>query len=232
MLKYILVENSMVAKPNKCVAVVSSPEVKSLNDVIDSMISEGSGLTRPQALAYFERLTQIIEQFVEQGHRVVTPLVRFHPHISGGFTDLEDSFDAARHQINIRAIAGTRLQKSPEKIKLEKINVSSQVPVPLLFIDGNSKKMNFAVPEGIGILKGKRMKFDTSDHSSGIFFIPEEKPAIEIRADVYYDIKPSEIYFKTPLLLPGSYKIIVKTMNRKGNLIQTGQLKEIITVLA
>ena len=32
--------------------------VFNMNDVIDVMIADGIGLTRPQALAYFEKLTQ------------------------------------------------------------------------------------------------------------------------------------------------------------------------------
>ena len=42
MLKYVLVENGMTTEPYNCVAAVSSPEVKDLNDVIDFMIAEGS----------------------------------------------------------------------------------------------------------------------------------------------------------------------------------------------
>ena len=70
MLKYSLTENVLASNPNGCVAVVSGSETKDLNAVIDYMIAEGTGLTRPQAMAYFEKLTQTIEYFVGQGHRV------------------------------------------------------------------------------------------------------------------------------------------------------------------
>jgi hypothetical protein len=47
MLKYALVENAMAADPNNCVAIVSSPESKNLDNVINYMIGEGTCLSRP-----------------------------------------------------------------------------------------------------------------------------------------------------------------------------------------
>ena len=185
MLKYVLVENGMTTEPYNCVAAVSSPEVKDLNDVIDFMIAEGTGLTRPQAMAYFEKLTQTVEYFVGQGHRVVTPLLRVKPSISGIFNDKKDFFDASRHRINIRTSSGQRLIELPTKIKMEKVEAASQAPVPQVFIDGSSQEINTsASPGGIGVLKGSLMKFDPSDSALGIFFIPAENPLNEIRVNV------------------------------------------------
>ena len=52
MINYMLVENSITAEKETCYAVVSSPGTKNLDDIITHMIEEGSGLTRPQAMAY------------------------------------------------------------------------------------------------------------------------------------------------------------------------------------
>ncbi len=231
MLKYALVESGIANEQNGCTAVVSSPEVKGLNDVIDFMISEGTGLTRPQALAYFEKLTQTIEYFVGQGHRVVTPLIRVKPTISGVFSDKKDSFDSSRHQINIRTTSGLRLRELSTKIKLEKVDVSSQIPVPQLFIDGSSQEVNTsASPGGIGVLKGSLMKFDSSDAAQGVFFISEDDSTNIVRVNAYSGIKPSEIHFQIPLLSSGSYTIVVRTRTKNGNFIQKGELKQTINV--
>ena len=77
MLQYALVENVMTTAPHNCIAVVSSPEVKGLNDVIDCMIAEGTGLTRPQAMAYFEKLTQTIEYFLGKTIWQETVIIKF-----------------------------------------------------------------------------------------------------------------------------------------------------------
>ncbi len=181
MLKYALVESAMATVPNNCVAVVSSPEVKDLNDVINFMIAEGTGLTRPQALAYFEKLIQTVEYFVGQGHRVKTPLIKVCPTITGTFKDKKDTFDSSRHRINIRATAGLRLKELPSKIKLEKVAVAQQSPDPQLFIDGSSQEMNLsASPGGIGVLKGILLKFDPADSLQGVFFAAADNPFVEI----------------------------------------------------
>jgi len=148
MLKYALVDNVMATGPYNCVAVVSSPEVKDLNDIIDFMISEGAGLTRPQAMAYFEKLIQTVEYFVGQGHRVVTPLVKVRLSISGVFNDKKDVFDSSRHKLNIRASAGLRLRELPSKIKMEKVEVSHSpcIVVPCtVYLVYKSKWIQFSV---------------------------------------------------------------------------------------
>jgi hypothetical protein len=231
MLKYALVENAMAVDPNSCVAIVSSPESKNLDDVINFMVAEGTGLTRPQAMAYFEKLTQTLLYFVGQGHSVNTPLMRVRPTISGIFNNKSDSFDASRHQVNIRARAGSRLRDLETNIKLEKVKVSTQAPIPDTFTDALSGESNFfATSGGIGMLKGQMLKFDVDDLQQGIFFVPVNDPATEIRVESYSGIKPSEIHFQIPTLDPGDYYLAVKSVPKSGKGIKKGELETVINV--
>lgn len=226
MLKYALVENALARNPNGFVALVTSPENKDLNDVIDYMIAEGTGLTRPQALAYFEKLSQTIEYFVGQGHRVVTPLFRIRPVIRGVFADPDDTFDSSRHRICIRTISGLRLSELATKIKLEKVESTQLLPFALTYTDGVSKEVNAsAVSDGVGVIRGKRLRFDPEDSRLGVFFIPLSDPSAEIRATVYSEIKPSSVYFKVPAIPAGDYKIAVRTLSNSGTEVLQGDLK-------
>ena len=231
MINYALVENALAPNPNGYVAVVSSPETKDLNDVINFIIAEGTGLTRPQALAYFEKLIQTIEYFVGQGHRVVTPLVRIKPSISGVFTGPDDYYDSSRHQINIRTSSGLRLLDFASKIKLEKVDPAQQSPVLRSFVDGVNKIVNVsAVSDGYGSITGKRLKFDDGDSRLGVFFIPEDDVANEIRISGYLEILPSKLHFKIPVLTAGTYKVTVKTLSRNGANVLQGELRYGIVV--
>jgi hypothetical protein len=231
MLKYVLVENAMAIDPSNCVAIVSSPESKSLDDVINFMVAEGTGLTRPQAMAYFEKLTQTVLYFVGQGHSVVTPLLRVRPTISGVFNNKSDSFDASRHHVNIRARAGSRLRDLETHIKLEKVKASTQTPIPDTFTDVLSGESNlYATPGGIGVLKGQLLKFDIEDVQQGIFFVPVNDPAAEIRVDACSGIKPSEIHFQIPALEAGDYSLVVKSIPKTGKNILKGELETILNV--
>ena len=231
MLKYSLTENVLASNPNGCVAVVSGSETKDLNAVIDYMIAEGTGLTRPQAMAYFEKLTQTIEYFVGQGHRVTTPLVRVKPSISGVFIDPDDFFDSSRHTINIRTSSGLRLLDLPTKISPEKVDAAPQNPSLRLFVDGVSKKINTSVTsDGYGTIKGRRLRFDSSDSRLGVFFVSVDDSSNEIPMSGYLEIMPSKLHFKIPVLSAGAYKVIVKTLSRNGSNVLQGELKYNIIV--
>ncbi len=231
MLKYTLVESSMTVDPHNCVAIVSSPESKDLNDVIDFMIAEGTGLTRPQALAYFEKLTQTVEYFVGQGHRVNTPLIRVRPCISGLFIDKKDVFDPNRHQINVRATAGLRLRMLETNIKVEKVKFIQPVPILEIFTDAITGETNFfGTPGGIGVLKGNLLKFDVTDNQQGVFFASVADPSNETRVEVYSGIKPSEIHFQIPALAAGDYTIAVKSILKSGGTLRKGELEHTISV--
>lgn len=231
MLKYFLVKNPLTSGAANCIAYVSRNENKSLDDVIDFMIAEGSGLTRPQALAYFEKLTETIMYFVGEGHSVSTPLFHVRPTISGLFEDFQDNFDSTRHQINIRTSTGARMRTFSNTIKAKKSIAKSQDPFPSTFVDAVTGKSNLnATAGGIAVLFGKRLRFDPFDAQQGIFFSPVHSPEIEVRVTSYSGIKPSEIHFQVPSLEQGEYLITVKTMKRNGKIINTGKLNESIIV--
>jgi len=221
----------MATDPKNCIAVVSSTENKNLNDVISKMIAEGTGLTRPQAMAYFEKLTQIIVEFISDGHTVKTPLMRIRPTISGTFIDTDDYFDPSRHQVNIRTTSGTRLRELAPKIKHEKVLIPKDMPIANSLTDGVSGEKNvIATSGGIGLLRGRNISFDASDVQQGIFFIPVSNLMNEVRVSVYTVIKPSEVHFQIPSLDTGEYYVTVKNLSKPGNPIRTAQLKTTILV--
>ncbi len=234
MIKYMLVTNPITAKTKTYYAVVTSPETKELEDIITHMIAEGSGLTRPQALAYFERLTQSVMYFANQGHNINTPLFRVRPTIKGRFNSIDDRFDPQRHQIKFRASEGQQLQKMPVTIsKIVKVTNEQFAPKLISFIDINNekKKNNTLSVGGIGVLKGKHLRFDEKDERLGVFFAPVHAPKVRIRASIYSHIQPSAIHFQVPSLEAGEYFLFVHTLSSDGINILIGSLKENLIVL-
>lgn len=230
MLNYCLVKNPLNSDRANYIAYVSSLDTKNLDDVIDYMVAEGSGLTRPQALAYFEKLTQTMLRFVGEGHTVTTPLFRIRPSITGVFESRIDSFDPSRHHVNIRTSAGVRLRAFSENIKLKKTTVKSQDPVLNTFFDSETETNNKkATVGGIAVLHGKRLRFDPKDNQQGIFFSPVGSPKKEIRASSYSGVKPSEVYFLLPSLEQGAYFVIAKTKTKNSKFINIGKLSDPIT---
>jgi hypothetical protein len=175
MLRYSLSKNP-ISTDKSCIAVVSGFGTKTIDDIIDAMVAEGTGLTRPQALAYYEKLEQTIEFFVRSGFTVSTPLLRIRSSISGTFTDYRDKYDPARHRINIKAVSGSRLRKIGKEMDAKKVAPSHPEPEINLFSDITSEQINHTVTSGgIGILKGHHLKFDPGNSELGVFFRDQRK---------------------------------------------------------
>jgi len=233
MIKYMLVENSITAENETCYAVVSSPGTKKLDDIITHMIDEGSGLTRPQAMAYFERLTQSVIHYINQGYSIATPLFRVRPTICGSFNGKYDKFDPKRHQIKFRGIEGQLLQEMPVKIsKIVKVTDSQESPVLYTFTDICTETSGeLLTVGGIGGLTGKRLRIDPKDERLGLFFVPVIDPKKLIRVKTYSYNKPSEIHFLIPELEKGEYKLFAHTISRNGKQIYYGKLDETLKVV-
>lgn len=216
MLKYCLVENMMAKEEKNFTAMVTSPVTKTLDDVINVMIAEGTGLTRPQALAYFEKLLQTTLGFLKDGHRVKTPLFIVRPTISGTFNDIEDIFDVTRHDIRVRFRPGGRMQNVAAEFHFEKVNVRSMQPVVKKIVDAATLNTNKNLtPGGIGTIRGEFLQFDRDNLSLGVFFIPVNNPELSIRAMIYSRVFPRELSFVIPTLEPGEYRVMVKSMPKE-----------------
>ena len=228
MVDYAVIE-STIPGIDKCIATICGQKSRTLDDVIDHMIAEGTGLTRPQALAYFEKIVQIFEYFVQQGHRVVTPLVSVQPSIKGNFEDTEDMFDSSRHRIRIRSSSGIRMRKLESSVRLNKVDNKFREPAPKSLFDGTFREKNTkATPSGIASLYGKDLKFDQEDTQQGIFFISSTD--VETRVDVYNRIKPAEVGFQIPALTSGEYTVEIRTISRTGGKLKKGILKKQILI--
>ena len=231
MVQYALRENTLKGDPNGYIAEVNALGVATLDDIIGQMITEGSGLTRPQAMAYFEKLTQSVEYFINLGFTVSTPLFRLMTSISGTFTNKDDSFDPARHQINVRTISGVRLSKLEKELSTVKTRLNRSYPAPELLTDISTGMDNSRITGGgIAILRGSLLKFDPCDTKQGIFFTAADNPAEEIRVENYALIRTKEVNFQIPALDPKAYLLSVKSSYYAMSSVRKGEMEYLLTL--
>ncbi len=229
MIRYALTENGMNPDSDEYIAVVTNSRKVDINDIIDVMVSEGTGLTRPQALAYFEKLTQTVEYFIKEGATISTPLFRTRTSISGVFKNEKDAFTRSRHQVHVRMSAGVRLSKVESRLPVKKVSLSTHSPRPMFFLDMQTELKNEQIiPGNMAHLTGRHLKLDPEDPSQGIFFIPVDRPKDEIRVSAYYKIKPSEILFLVPSLSSGNYTIIVRVLMKNHKSVREGELPVVL----
>ena len=231
MVKYALKENRLGKDTKGCLAVVSALGVATLEEIIGHMVSEGTGLTRPQAMAYFEKLTQSVEYFIGLGFTVSTPLFRVRTSISGTFGNQHDTFDAARHQINVKTISGIRLGKLEKRLAAVKTKFNRLFPFPEILTDAKTEMENSIITSGgIAVLRGSLLKFDPQDIQQGIFFIAVDNSADEIRAVNYTTIRSHEINFQIPALEPKDYFLAVKSSYYSWTTVRKGEIDCILSV--
>lgn len=230
-LEYYLVPNHMTTDPDDFMAVSSNSNSYSIEDVYKQMTREGSTITKAEALAVFEEITQAIVGILEEGHSIVTPLVNITSGVSGVFESEEDRFDSSRHKVRLNISAGKRLREINGSIS--PVIGSSGIRKPTLtrFYDNASETQNELItPEGGARLKGSFLKFDEEDDDQGIFFI-DLSDNTEHRVDKpLLRNKPGELIFILPDLPAGDYRLEVRSIIPYTTTIRTGRLTDELTV--
>lgn len=228
MLKYCLIDNQLSKDEKNCVAIVRSEKTINLDEFLNDMVEEGTGLNRPQALAYFEKMTMLTIKYLQKGYFVSTPLFRYRSSISGVFSTKNDSFDPTKHEINITSTAGTRIRNLGSIVTPTKVAVSKTSPEVFYFICSSTDEINSTgISGGSARILGTNLRFDKTDPKQGVFFVSAEDSSIEYRATLYSGIKPSEIHVTIPTLNPGDYKVVIRSLTKKEELI-TGTLDGVV----
>jgi polyhydroxyalkanoate synthesis regulator phasin len=228
-LQYALFDNLLTEDSSDMMAVIQNQDTVDMDMLVDEMVAEGTGLTRPQAKAYSEKLFQLIKNHASAGRRINLPVVNIHSAIRGVFAGKDDRFDPARHRVVMLVSPGAELRRLEKEIKPEKVKGESPMPDPQDFIDAATGEHNRTITSGgIATLKGYHLKFDPSDSEQGLFLIPEIDSSTSLRVLQFSAIKPSELHFLVPQLLPGAYRIEVITYVRGGKQLRTGRLPELV----
>lgn len=230
-LEFYLIPNHMTPDPDDYMAVSSNPQTYSIEDVYDHMTREGSTITKAEALAVFEEITQGIINIVEEGNAVVTPLIQVRSNISGVFDGEEDTFDPARHHVRVNVSAGNRLREAADDIPTQKIAARERIPAPVHYHDSSSETQDEAITPGGGArITGSLLKFEEEDINQGIFFV-NISDGTETRVETaILRNKPGELIFMNPELPAGTYRLEVRSMLPRASEVRTGALVNELTV--
>jgi hypothetical protein len=230
MIKYSLFENHLTPDPDDQLAVVQPISTKSMEDVVDQMISRGSTVTKAEALSVMEEFALALMQLVKDGHNVITPLFNVAVSIRGTFVNASDAFDVARHTVKIRILPGRRLKDVADKVKVEKVQATKPLPILQSFRDVTSKtESDILTPGGVGHILGSALKFAAADATQGVFFTALNGTVTKV--EVVADATPSKIIFVIPAtLVAGEYSLSVRTLLLNTKDIREGYLLDNITV--
>ena len=224
MLYYHLLDNPVTQDTTDFRGQVVSQGSKNDEDLIDFMIARGSTVTKAEAQASLQEFTDAVVFFLKEGYTINSRLLRAGFSVRGVFTSQEDTFDANRHQVNIKLQAGSSLKDLPGQIKVAKTEGNPALPLPKTLLDVTTNSTNDRLtPGGTVKVTGKRMKLDASQPTQGVYLVNGSK---SVQITTFVTNRPSELVMVLPKsLLKGSYTLEVRgTVNgaeRKGQLPAT-----------
>lgn len=230
-LQFHLIPNHINPNSNNYIAVSTNTKSYTLEDIFDRMTRQGSTLTKAEALAAFEEITQSMIEVIQEGASITTPLLNVGSSVNGTFKDEEDSFDTGRHQISINVSAGVRLRKAATDIDPEKVTSKKRIPKLTHYFDVNSDTSNeFITPGGGARITGSLLKFDEEDTGQGVFFVNEQTmKETKVEASMLKN-KPSELIFLTPELPAGTYRVEVRSIIYNTKKMRSGHLSDPLVV--
>jgi len=234
-IKYALFESHITADPDDYMAMVEISGSADSDDLVQDIIDQGSTVNKPDILAVTAALKLACQRRVEQGQRVnYFGMVEFFPRIKGVFTGPMDSFDEARHRIDIGANPGSELREAVRVgATVQKVEALKPSPNPIEYRDMGSDTSNDTVTiNNIGQLSGSRLKFDPNEADEGLYFVADAGG--ETKVPIVQKNKPAQLVFLVPNLTAGTYHLEVRARMGSGSSareLRIGRLDSVLTVL-
>lgn len=205
--------------------------VKTIEDIIQDVKGYHSTVTEADTKAVIPIVFSVIRDYLVQGYSINLPIASFRPTITGSFNSLTDSFDRKRHTVGVSISAGSMLNKALSGVPIEKVDSTIPSPHLMQLTDCNSKQVNNKVtPNLLAKLIGSELKFESANEKEGLYFISRENSE-ETKVTVFASVSQNKIIFNVPALKPGSYSLQLRKGYGKSNMIRSGMLNDLITIV-
>jgi len=233
-----LFENNITSDPDDYAAMVRvgwasrPPACAEGDDLVQDIVDQGSTVNKPDILAVMEDAIGACESMLLDGMRVnFGGLVELFPRVRGVFNGATDTFDPARHSVDVGANPGNRVRQTVrDNASVVKDEAVKPSPNPLEYRYVGSDTTNDQVTAGnIGQLSGSRLKYDATQADEGVFFLPTGGGA-ETKVATVQKNKPSQLVFLVPARLAvGTYYLEVRARVLGGTDLRIGRLDSVLT---
>ncbi len=231
-IKYALFENNLTPDPDDYSAIVQIAGSWDLPIIADKIVARGSTVGKADVLAVLTDAVSVCEEGVGESNRInFGGLVQLFPRVKGVFNGATDTFDPARHFVDVGANPGSELRDAVRaSATVEKVEAVKPSPNPIEYRDINSDTTNDTVTVGgIGQLSGSRLKYDDTQADEGIYFVATAGG--ETKVTVVQKNKPAQVVFSVPAtLIAGTYNIEVRARVAGGTELRIGRLDPVLTV--
>lgn len=206
-------------------ALASWSEVVESEAFIDRMAAGRTTISKTDILAVFQLAREELARLLAEGCYVKTPLGAALPVAQGSFASLCDSFlpksPDSGHELRFDfRILPEIEEEALASIQCVRDREGDRRSPRLLSVSALPSGAAGEIEAG-GLLRisGRRMKFDPSNESLGLFF--KDDTGAETRAEVYAQVQPSSMIAVVPATMAeGGYRLVVRTLSKGGEKLE------------
>jgi nucleoid DNA-binding protein len=201
MVDYVLEENLLTSQePNdRCARVVNVRSYNG-NDLIERIAKSNIGISKAEAAAMVEAMTETVLEWLGDGASINLPFVHLHPSIPGAYKEGEYPHNAV-----IRATPSKEVTELAKKISLRHVEPISPIRIETIY-DVKSDTLNSMITSGGTVkIKGHNLKIQGTNPTVGVEFINANAPS-SIYPVALQDVvinNPSELMLIAPAIASG-----------------------------
>ncbi|MCP5501128.1 MAG: DUF4469 domain-containing protein [Leptospiraceae bacterium] len=204
-----------------------TPPSKGMDEVVNRMLEGGSTVTKSDIYAVLNDLKRSIQNIILDGGRVnIEGFCQFYPVFQGVFEDQHDSFDPARHRVEVGATPSQEFKEVVSRAKVGKTKKVKNIPELETFIDVKTGEKNSKIyPATIGVLKGKNLKMDLEKEDEGLFLQNMADQSF-IKLDTLSKNTSTELNFLCPFGISENmpYRFELRNRNYSTNPLRTTRM--------
>jgi hypothetical protein len=233
--KVWLRRNHLTSAVNDCVAEVDTAGVtRTLQDIVDRIVAEGSEIKPETIMAILERANAVKLDFLLAGYSIFDNFIHIAPRIDGSWRGNE-TFTEGKHKVTVDAFLAKFIREALKLIGVEVLGIADSGARIMLVTDIATKKTDGTVTAGDDIIiVGEKIKVvglpqpdGSMEPGIGVFFAPSDGGA-EVEAMRISDNQPSRLIARVPTNLSGGeYTLrVVTRYTSSSTLLRTPRVIE------
>ncbi|MDR0768295.1 MAG: DUF4469 domain-containing protein [Dysgonamonadaceae bacterium] len=209
---YVLANNPLTKNENERLARVVNQRTHTDSDLANALASRNIGVSKPEALALIEAITEILLEWIANGDAATLTLGHYHATIPGTFKDGEYPKEA-----DCKITPSKEIIEAVKKVSLRHVEARLQIHIDYIH-DVQTNTSNEKVTQG-GTVKitGHNIKIAGDNKEIGIEFISlETGSTYKVPAGYIITNHPSELLIIAPKM-PAGEQVILKITTQYAN---------------
>ncbi len=201
--------------------------------LLDFMVGDGGGISKPQAKAFYEAYVGTVSRLLLAGHNIpVGDLGYLHVTAKGVFDQEGKSVEGKELVFKINFLPKKNIKKLLADLPYTITEAHDRQPRLNTVTDSITAAVNSVVTRGTAAkLNGKNLKFHPLVADEGLFFVPVDG-GTEVKVTKFLDNREVRLTFNVPddLTEGASYRLEVRKRFRNGKTLRIGSLENTLSV--